>query len=136
MNNQRGGYGRGRNPWNKNMKPETPNNQHSPEISNSESRFRNAQEKLQASVKKHLQNEYESSSSDEENIESDSILQSVLKNYTQLNGNIQNLGRTQQFLENAFQSGAGICLICIATVRRADSVSDIFPVFLSANNSS
>lgn len=125
MNNQRGGYGRGKNPWNRSNKIENPNSQHSVETINSESRFRNAQEKLQASVKKHLQNEYESSSSDEENVEADSILQSVLKNYTQTNGNIRNLGRTQQFLESAFQSGAGICLICIATVRRADTVSKI-----------
>jgi len=33
------------------------------------------------------------------------------------------LGRTQHFLEEVFQSGAATCLICIGSVKRIDPVS-------------
>lgn len=113
------GAGRGNSPWNKNSQQGKPNI----ESNKGEGKFQNAQEKLQANIQRHLQNDYESSSSDEENLEAESILKTVLKNYSALNGQGDSLGRTQQFLENAFQSGAGICLICIATVKRIDPVS-------------
>lgn len=53
------------------------------------------------------------------------IVGSVLKSYASLGGTSEDLGRTQNFLEDAFQSGAAICLICIATVKRNDAVSTI-----------
>lgn len=78
--------------------------------------------------KKHLQaaqkhaGGYESSS--EEELESDSLLQSVFKGYS---GEQSQLKKTQQFLENVFQSGTATCLICIATVKRSDFVSSCHP---------
>lgn len=75
------------------------------------------QEHLQA-AKKHIQN-YESSS-DEEDLESDALLESVFKGY---DGDRSQLRKTQEFLEHVFQSGAATCLICIATVKRTDYVN-------------
>lgn len=81
-------------------------------------KFKEAQlEHLQA-VKKHIQN-YESSS-EEEDLESDALLESVFKGY---DGDRDQLRKTQEFLEYIFQSGAATCLICIATVKRTDYVS-------------
>lgn len=81
-------------------------------------KFKEAQlEHLQA-AKKHIQN-YESSS-EEEDLESDALLESVFKGY---NGDRSELRKTQEFLEHVFQSGAATCLICIATVKRTDYVS-------------
>nr|CAD7442488.1 unnamed protein product [Timema bartmani] len=50
-------------------------------------------------------------------------LASCLGSYSQLGGKSEDLGRTQRFLEDAFQSGAATCLICIASVKRNDAVS-------------
>ncbi|XP_073975324.1 NF-X1-type zinc finger protein NFXL1 [Rhodnius prolixus] len=83
--------------------------------------FRETQKKLQNSILKHLENEYESSS-DEEELEAENIMGSLLKNYTLLGGTNDDLGRTQNFLENAFQSGAAVCLICIGSVKRVESI--------------
>lgn len=81
-------------------------------------KFKEAQlEHLQA-AKKHIQN-YESSS-EEEDLESDALLESVFKGY---DGDRSQLRKTQEFLEHVFQSGAATCLICIATVKRTDYVS-------------
>lgn len=75
-------------------------------------------EHLQA-AKKHIVN-YESSS-EEEDLDSDTLLKSVFKGY---DGDKTQLRKTQEFLENIFQSGAATCLICIATVKRSDYVSE------------
>ncbi|KAJ9577747.1 hypothetical protein L9F63_005667 [Diploptera punctata] len=87
-----------------------------------QSKFQKAQARLQASVQKHIKQGDYDSSSEEEELESDSILGSVLKNYSQVGGTSEDLGRTQRFLEDAFQSGAASCLICIASVKRNDPV--------------
>lgn len=50
------------------------------------------------------------------------ISESVIKSYSLLGGKSEDLGRTQNFLEDVFQSNAATCLICIATVKRTDSV--------------
>lgn len=68
-------------------------------------------------AKLHADN-YESSS--EEELESDALLESVFKGY---GGDKKQLQKTQEFLENVFQSGTATCLICIATVKRTDYVS-------------
>ena len=47
---------------------------------------------------------------------------SILKNYSQFGGKSEDLGRTQNYLENAFHSGAAVCLICIGSVKRTESV--------------
>ncbi|XP_067003149.2 NF-X1-type zinc finger protein NFXL1 [Anabrus simplex] len=87
----------------------------------SEDKFREAQARLQASVQKHIKPDYESSSEEEE-LESDNILGSVLKSYSQVGGKSEDLGRTQRFLEDAFQSGAAVCLICIGSVKRTEAI--------------
>jgi len=50
------------------------------------------------------------------------IIGSVLQLYSQIGGKSEDLGRTQRFLEDAFQSGAATCLICIGCVKRNDAV--------------
>lgn len=81
-------------------------------------KFKEAQQEHLQAAKKHIQN-YESSS-DEEDLESDALLESVFKGY---DGDRSQLRKTQEFLEHVFQSGAATCLICIATVKRTDYVS-------------
>lgn len=81
-------------------------------------KFQEAQSKHIEAAKKHIAN-YESSS-DEEELASASLLDSVFKGY---GGDKTELQKTQQFLENVFQSGTAICLICIATVKQKDFVS-------------
>lgn len=81
-------------------------------------KFQAAQSKHIEAAKKHIAN-YESSS-DEEELASASLLDSVFKGY---GGDKTELQKTQQFLENVFQSGTAICLICIATVKQKDFVS-------------
>lgn len=54
------------------------------------------------------------------------VTESVFKNYAGDNSELQ---RTQDFLENVFQSGAATCLICIATVKRTEAVSVVVNYF-------
>lgn len=85
---------------------------------NAANKFKEAQQAHMERAKKVIEN-YELSS-DEEEIESDALLESVFKGY---DGDKSQLHKTQEFLENVFQSGAATCLICIATVKRSDYVS-------------
>lgn len=80
--------------------------------------FEETKKKHLAAAQKHSV-AYESSSDEE--IESDALLDSVFKSYS---GDKNQLKKTQEFLENVFQSGSAICLICIATVKRSDYVSN------------
>ncbi|KAL1117247.1 hypothetical protein AAG570_004573 [Ranatra chinensis] len=89
---------------------------------NANQKFKEAQQRLQESVKKHLDNAEFDSSSEEEDLETDDILGSVLRSYAQVGGKSEDLGRTQNFLENTFHSGAAICLICIGTVKRTEAI--------------
>jgi hypothetical protein len=74
-------------------------------------KFAEVHRKNLETAKKHLNTQQYESSSDEENGEdSQNLLTSVFKNY---GGNLQDLERTQQFLEESMRSGAEICLICI-----------------------
>lgn len=91
---------------------------------NGAKKFKQVQlEHLQA-AKKHIR-DYESSSEEEEEIECDTLIASVFKEYA---GEKNQLRKTQEFLENIFQSGAVTCLICIATVKRSDYVSSVFEI--------
>lgn len=81
-------------------------------------RFKEIQTEHLQAAKKYTQN-YESSSEEENGLEND-ILESVFKNY---GGDKSQLQKTQEFLENVFQSGASTCLICIGNVKRTDYVS-------------
>lgn len=80
-------------------------------------KFKDAQKAHIAAAQKHYEN-YESSS--EEELENTSLLESVFKSY---GGEKNQLLKTEKFLENVFQSGASICLICIATIKRTAYVS-------------
>uniref|UniRef100_A0A1B6MK23 PHD-type domain-containing protein n=1 Tax=Graphocephala atropunctata TaxID=36148 RepID=A0A1B6MK23_9HEMI len=130
MSNTRDGRGRG-NPWTRgrgnkqsqNSKPGNDANKQKPNISSStsEDKFQKAKLQMKEAAEKHKLTSYESSSEEEE-LESENILGSVLKSYASLGGTNEDLGRTQNYLEDAFQSGAAICLICIATVKRNDSI--------------
>lgn len=82
-------------------------------------KFKEAQKAHAAAAQKHFDN-YESSS--EEELENSSLLDSVFKGY---GGDKHQLEKTEKFLEHVFQSGAAICLICIATVKRTEYVSII-----------
>lgn len=82
-------------------------------------KFKEVQKKHLQAAQKHIDG-YESSS--EEELENTSLLESVFKGYA---GDKSQLHKTQEFLENVFQSGAATCLICIATVKRTDYVSEI-----------
>ncbi|CAB0008504.1 unnamed protein product [Nesidiocoris tenuis] len=86
-----------------------------------EDRFRQAQAKLQESVQKHLDQDFEASSEEEE-LETSNIYDSVIRNYSQIGGKGEDLSKTQNFLENIFRSDVAICLICIATIKRADQI--------------
>lgn len=79
--------------------------------------FNDIRKKHIEAAKVHTEN-YESSS--EEELENDSLLESVFKGY---GGDKSQLQKTQEFLENVFQSGTATCLICIASVKRTDYVS-------------
>lgn len=79
-------------------------------------KFKEVQKKHIEAAQKHIE-AYESSS--EEELEETSLLQSVFKGY---GGEKSHLHKTQEFLENVFQSGAATCLICIATVKRTDHI--------------
>lgn len=120
-------HGRGRgNPWNTrggqhfNQKPRSDGPTEA-NIKSAQNRFQEARNRLQASVQKHINQDYESSSEEEE-LESENIFESVIKSYSLLGGTSEDLGRTQNFLEDVFQSNAATCLICIATVKRSDSI--------------
>lgn len=89
----------------------------------SESRFRFVQQEMLASVQKHMPQECESSEEEEE-LESGPILQSLLKDYSEVNNSQAGIEKVHQFLENSLQSDAGICLICIMTIKRVDPVSN------------
>ncbi|XP_063216921.1 NF-X1-type zinc finger protein NFXL1 [Bacillus rossius redtenbacheri] len=84
-------------------------------------RFQEARAQQQAAIQKHVKTDYESSE-EEEDLESEDVLGSVLQSYAQLGGRSDDLGRTQKFLEEMFVSGAATCLVCIASVRRADAI--------------
>lgn len=103
-----------KNPWGlqDGIKHQQPQN-----VKKSEEKFKEASKKNIEAAKKNLQN-YESSS-EEEDIPSNNILDSVFKGYS---GDNVDLQKTQEFLENVFLSGTAICLICIGSVKRLDPI--------------
>ncbi|KAJ3662166.1 hypothetical protein Zmor_006522 [Zophobas morio] len=94
------------NPANQNVNSPTP----------AEQKFKEAQGKLQAAIRKHVQ-DYESSSEEEE-LESENIIDGIVKNYTSTGGKNESLGRTKAFLKDSFLSGTATCLICISRIKR------------------
>lgn len=85
--------------------------------SSSENKFKDAQKKLQDAVQKHIK-EYDSSS-DEEEIQADTVISLVVSNYINTGGTVQ---KTEDYLKDVFQSGASVCLICISKIKRDDEI--------------
>lgn len=112
-----------KNPWNKNLQLQKrhKNNNIAKECpSPSDLKFKEAQLKIQASVKKHLE-EYESSS-DEEHIDSSDFIENIFKNYEVCLDESEKVTTTQGFIERSFQLGALTCLICISKIKKDDEV--------------
>ncbi|XP_023231990.1 NF-X1-type zinc finger protein NFXL1-like [Centruroides sculpturatus] len=85
-------------------------------------KFEDACAKIQASLQRFVNvPELEDSSEEEEEIEKDSILKNVLGAYGDSTKN-DDLQRTHQFLLDTLNAGACICLICIESVKRSESV--------------
>jgi NF-X1-type zinc finger protein NFXL1 len=107
------------NVWNKNRNIKRNNaSQNSPLPG--ELKFKEAHGKLQAAIQKHVKG-YESSSSEEE-LESENIIDEIIKNYTNTGGKNENLERTKTFLQDSFLSGTATCLICISRIKRDSAV--------------
>lgn len=107
---------KGKKPKDNNAKNSPNDHSNSNTSKNHMDKFKEVQKKHIEAAQKHIE-AYESSS--EEELEETSLLQSVFKNYGGEKGQLQ---KTQEFLENVFQSGAAICLICIGTVKRTDYI--------------
>ncbi|XP_026478578.1 NF-X1-type zinc finger protein NFXL1-like [Ctenocephalides felis] len=105
-----------RNPWgtNTNKKPANLSL-----AKNAEKKFLESHQKLSAAIEKHVSYD---ESSEEEELESDKILDQVLKSYANIGGSSKDLGRTEVFLKEAFLSNAAICLICICSAKRTDKI--------------
>lgn len=86
-------------------------------------KFEEACAEIKANVDKHvakLTQEYGDSSSEEEDIGNDNeVISSVLNLYGK---NESDLKKIEQVLKDSFRSGASICLICIASVKKSDQI--------------
>lgn len=112
-----------KNPWNKNAQQKRSNKTSTvvKETSTpSDIKFKQAQSKLQAAVKKHLE-DYESSD-EEEQLDSSNFIDNIFKNYEVSLDETENVCKTQGFIEQVFQSGASSCLICISKIRKEDQI--------------
>ncbi|GAA6081053.1 NF-X1-type zinc finger protein NFXL1 isoform X2 [Tachysurus ichikawai] len=106
-----------------------PKAQQSPAVS-SQSKFDEIRKSNQAAAQRLAESQYSSSSDDDDDDDEDEvlgkrgrILESTLTTYTsQTGGDVSDLERTRQYLNEAFQSGAITCLICIGSVKRTQAV--------------
>ncbi|XP_076351913.1 NF-X1-type zinc finger protein NFXL1 [Tachypleus tridentatus] len=86
-------------------------------------KFEEACAKIQESLQRFVRTqELESSSSEEDELESEGILNKVLSSYEGSRGDSNDFSRTRQNLLDTLKPGASVCLICIETVKRTDSV--------------
>uniref|UniRef100_A0A6J0TA16 NF-X1-type zinc finger protein NFXL1 isoform X1 n=1 Tax=Pogona vitticeps TaxID=103695 RepID=A0A6J0TA16_9SAUR len=92
----------------------------------SQKKFNEIKKANQAAAKKLVEDQFSSSSEDDdEEIEGKhgKILDKTFVTYTkQTGGDASELERTRQYLNDAFQSGAMTCLICIASVKRNQAI--------------
>ncbi|KAM9142393.1 NF-X1-type zinc finger protein NFXL1 isoform 1-T1 [Pangshura tecta] len=91
----------------------------------SQKKFDEIKKANQAAAKKFVEDQFSSSSEEEEDIEGKhvKILAKTFTTYTnQTDGDASELERTRQYVNEAFQSGALTCLICIASVKRNQAV--------------
>lgn len=87
-------------------------------------KFRRAQAQNKIAINKHLEaNAYlESSSEDEDDINTEDIQNVVGKVLSGYQGKEADAEKILSYLVNAFQSGSAVCLICISTIKKADAV--------------
>ncbi|KAK8747304.1 hypothetical protein OTU49_016736 [Cherax quadricarinatus] len=86
-----------------------------------ERKFAAACKEIQKSVERYIaSHQFEDSDGDddEEDLEENSILERVYGQY----GEQKDQSRTQQYLQEAFKTGALVCLICIENIKRTDSI--------------
>lgn len=100
---------------------------HLNEKQSSQNKFEEIRKANQAAAQKFTDVQYSSSSEEDEEEEihgkQGKILTSTFTTYTdQTGGDVTELERTRQYLNDAFQSGAITCLICIASVKRNQPV--------------
>ncbi|KAL2079385.1 hypothetical protein ACEWY4_025129 [Coilia grayii] len=100
----------------------------------SQSKFDEIRKSNQAAAMRLAESQYTSSSEDDDDEDEEGqdegrvgkhgkILESTFTTYTrQTGGDMAELERTRQYLNEAFQSGAIACLICIASVKRTQAV--------------
>ncbi|XP_050803456.1 NF-X1-type zinc finger protein NFXL1 isoform X3 [Gopherus flavomarginatus] len=91
----------------------------------SQKKFDEIKKANQAAAKKFVEDQFSSSSEEDEDIEGKhvKILAKTFTTYTnQTDGDASELERTRQYVNEAFQSGALTCLICIASVKRNQAV--------------
>lgn len=96
-------------------------NIHTQETKIGERKFAAACKEIQESVERYIaSHQFEDSEDDEdeEDLEEDSILEHVYGAY----GREKDQSCTQQYLQEAFKTGALICLICIDNIKRTDSI--------------
>ncbi|KAL1517103.1 hypothetical protein ABEB36_000911 [Hypothenemus hampei] len=121
------------NPWSNNRvtKPKKTTSDFGPALgASSESKFKEIQAKHHKTIQKHVEN-YESSS-EEEDLDTVNLLDSILKDYNTKGGTSDQLIRTKTFIEDSFISGASTCLICISRIKRDDQIwscHDCYGVF-------
>ncbi|XP_066488135.1 NF-X1-type zinc finger protein NFXL1 [Tiliqua scincoides] len=93
----------------------------------SQKKFDEIKKANQAAAKKLVEDQFSSSSEEEDNEEVEGkhgkILAKTFTTYTnQTDGDASELERTRQYMNEAFQSGAMTCLICIASIKRNQAV--------------
>ncbi|CAM4552635.1 NF-X1-type zinc finger protein NFXL1 isoform X1 [Caretta caretta] len=91
----------------------------------SQKKFDEIKKANQAAAKKFVEDQFSSSSEEDEDSEGKhgKILAKTFTTYTnQTDGDASELERTRQYVNEAFQSGALTCLICIASVKRNQAV--------------
>ncbi|XP_015745022.2 NF-X1-type zinc finger protein NFXL1-like [Python bivittatus] len=99
----------------------------------SQKKFDEIKKANQAAVKRLIENQFSSSSEDDDDDGDDDdeeiegkhgqILAKTFTKYTnQTDGDASELERTKQYMNDAFQSGALTCLICIASIKRNQAV--------------
>uniref|UniRef100_A0A8B9TDX6 Nuclear transcription factor, X-box binding like 1 n=1 Tax=Anas platyrhynchos TaxID=8839 RepID=A0A8B9TDX6_ANAPL len=92
----------------------------------SQRRFDEIKKANQAAAKKLVEDQFSSSSEDDDEdaeVKQGKILAKTFTIYTsQTDGDASELERTRQYVNEAFQSGAMTCLICIASVKRNQAV--------------
>uniref|UniRef100_A0A8D1ZSR6 Uncharacterized protein n=1 Tax=Sus scrofa TaxID=9823 RepID=A0A8D1ZSR6_PIG len=93
----------------------------------SQKKFEEIKKANQAAAKKLVEEHFSSSSEEEgdddfEGKRGKIVANTFIKYATQTDGDVRELERTKQYVNEAFQAGAMTCLICIASVKRNQAV--------------